>query len=137
MSIASRRAADARATGRRADADRGGRRRVTSGVGIGSPALLFLLPVLLITLGAAPASNGPTVVQVRSAASVVLSDAGGTLNTVESVTLAKGWWTVTSNTTAVNFGPGDFIRCHLDANGTAIDGGETTYLVPRQATLAV
>jgi hypothetical protein len=105
------------------------RRRLSWRAGIGTSALA-LLPALVMTAGTAGAS-APNVVQVRTSAPVTLPDAGATLMTVESVKLATGSWTVTSNATAVNFGAGDFVRCQLDAHGTLIDGGATTYLANR------
>ena len=92
------------------------------------------LPVLT-TQGVAHAAGGPNVVQARSAAVVTLPDAGATLQYVESVALGQGSWTVTSNATAINFGPGDYVRCQLDANGQLMDGGATTYLADRIAGL--
>ena len=108
------------------------RRRFLRRIAIGGSALVMLLPALLATAGTAQAAAGPNVVQARTASAVILPDAGATLVTVESVSLGKGSWTVTSNATAVNFGPGDYVRCQLDAYGSVLmDGGATTYLANR------
>src|SRR6202035_3323542 len=76
---------------------------------VGVLALSAALAILTTEHAAVAAT--PNVIQARSAAAVTLPDAGATLQYVESVNLAKGSWTVTSNATAVNFGPGDYIRC--------------------------
>lgn len=102
------------------------RRAVLAGV----LGVSIALPVLT-TQAVAFAASGPNVVQARSATSVTLPDAGATLQYVESVNLAPGSWTVTGNATAVNFGPGDYVRCQLDANGRLMDGGATVYLADR------
>jgi hypothetical protein len=94
----------------------------------------------LLALGAAPAhaassvvpaSPPPNVFQARTTTAAQLPDAAGAPQIVEDLFLPGGPWTVTSNATAVNFGPGDFIRCQLRASGTLIDGGATTYLANR------
>jgi hypothetical protein len=107
-----------------------GRRPRLRRMATGLIALAVFAPVVFVTAGPAEAS-GPNVVQARSAAAVTLPDAGGTPVTVESVSLTRGFWTVTSNAIAVNFGAGDFFRCQLEANGVLIDGGATTYLAGR------
>lgn len=74
---------------------------------------------------------GAPVRQVRTAAIVALSDSPSVPTTVEQILLPKGSWTVTSDVTAVNLGQGDFVRCQLLANGSAIDGGQEVYLQGR------
>ena len=100
-------------------------------------AMLAVVPLAGLNIAASPshaASPSPAaVVQARTGAAVSLADGGGLLTTVESVTLASGSWTVTSNATAVNFGAGDYVRCQLDVNNRLIDGGATTYLAGRVA----
>jgi hypothetical protein len=103
----------------------------------------FVLALCALTLGAwfvpslatAAGAAGATVVKARTTSKVTLSNTGGAFTTVESLLLDAGSWTVTSDVTAVNFGAGDFVRCHLQANGSTIDGGATTYLANRVAGL--
>lgn len=97
-----------------------------------------LLQGLLVGTAAAA---GPAVIQARTTAAVTLVDAGGVSTPVESVTLGAGSWTVSSDLTAINFGPGDYVRCHLQADGATlhdvtVDGGATVYLVNRVAGIS-
>ncbi len=85
------------------------------------------------TNAATPAAATPKVVQVRTSSSVFLPNGGGTLGAIESVSLPAGTWQVTTNLTAINFGPGDYVRCQIQAAGTRIDGGSTVYLADRVA----
>ena len=75
----------------------------------------------------------PPVVEVQTSAAVDLSNTGGVQTQVESLVLSAGSWTVTSNLTAIDFGSGDFVRCHLQAGATDIDGGATVFLADRVA----
>ncbi len=84
-------------------------------------------------LAASASATSPPVVQVRTAAAVDLSNSGSTQTQVESQVLSAGSWTITSNLTAINFGTGDFVRCHLQSNSTTIDGGATVFLANRVA----
>ena len=94
--------------------------------------------ILVAALGVAPAAGAatPKVISARTGASVILSDTGGVRTTVETLTLAKGSWTISSNITVVDFGSGDFVRCLLDEAGTVLDGGATTYVANTVADLA-
>ena len=100
----------------------------------------ILVPLVAGTLalgapaGVAQAST-PAVYQIRTHVSVTLSDAGGVYSPVEATTLQAGSWTISSNLTAINFGPGDFVRCQLRSDGALIDGGATVYLADRVAGL--
>jgi hypothetical protein len=84
--------------------------------------------------GSASAASDP-VVQVSTSAAVDLSNSGGVQTQVASLVLAKGSWTITSNLSAINFGAGDFVRCGLQSDGTAIDGGATVFLANRVANV--
>jgi hypothetical protein len=66
----------------------------------------------------------------------VLDNTGGVLTAVESLSLPRGQWTITSTATAVNFGAGDFIRCRIDDGLNPLDGGSTTYLAGTVGDLA-
>jgi hypothetical protein len=85
-------------------------------------------------IGSASAASDP-VVQVSTSAAVDLSNSGGVQTQVASLVLAKGSWTITSNLSAINFGAGDFVRCGLQSDGTAIDGGATVFLANRVANV--
>jgi hypothetical protein len=99
------------------------RRLVRPIVFIGAALALFVPP------GSAFASAArPTVYSVRTGGTVTLADAGGVPTTIESMLIPRGAWTVTANVTAVDFGTGDFVRCTLQQDGTAFDGGATTYV---------
>lgn len=82
----------------------------------------------------ASAASDP-VIQLQTSAAVDLSNTGGVQTQVESVVLSKGSWTITSNLDAINFGAGDFVRCHLQSDATAIDGGATVFLANRVANI--
>jgi hypothetical protein len=77
----------------------------------------------------------PVVLQVRTTSSVTLASAAATETTVESLSLPKGSWTVSSDLTAINFGAGDYVRCQLQESGTLFDGGQTVYLADRVSGL--
>ena len=95
---------------------------------------LVLVGAIIVGRLAAPASApSPPVVQVQTSAAVDLSDTGGVQMQVESLVLSAGSWTITSNLTAIDFGSGDFVRCHLQAGATDIDGGATVFLADRVA----
>jgi hypothetical protein len=89
-----------------------------------------MLAVGFSTVAAAGAAM-PTVLHTRTGAAVVLPTAGGVSGKVVSLTVGAGSWTVTSDVTAINFGPGDFVRCQLRTVATVIDGGSTVYLADR------
>jgi hypothetical protein len=82
----------------------------------------------------ASAASDP-VVQVQTSAAVDLSQTGGVQTQVESVALSAGSWTITSNLSAIDFGSGDFVRCHLQSDTTDIDGGATIFLANRVADI--
>jgi hypothetical protein len=84
-------------------------------------------------LASSASAASPPVVQVKTPAAVDLSNSGSTQTQVESVVLSAGSWTITSNLTAIDFGSGDFVRCHLQSNSTLIDGGATVFLANRVA----
>jgi hypothetical protein len=86
-------------------------------------------------LATSASAASPPVVQVDTAAAVYLSNSGSAQTQVESVVLSAGSWTITSNLTAINFGDGDFVRCHLQSDSTTIDGGATVFLANRVANI--
>lgn len=86
-------------------------------------------------LAASASAASDPVVQVQTSAAVDLSNTGGVQTQVESVVLSKGSWTITSNLSAINFGAGDFVRCDLRSDATAIDGGATVFLANRVANI--
>ncbi len=71
--------------------------------------------------------------QAQTSVAVDLNNTGGVQTQIESLVLNSGSWTVTSNLTAIDFGSGDFVRCHLQAGATDIDGGATVFLADRVA----
>jgi hypothetical protein len=54
-----------------------------------------------------------------------LSKTGGEGVTLTSLTLPAGSWVVSAEATLVNFGPSDFARCQIYANGKQIASGAT------------
>jgi hypothetical protein len=72
------------------------------------------------------------VIQVRSTSAVYLSDSAGSYDTVQTVAVSAGWWTVTSYKTVVDFYSGDFIRCRLAANAAASVGANRPFRAPPQ-----
>jgi hypothetical protein len=87
------------------------------------------------------AAAAPAVIQSRTTSAVTLADAGGVNTRVVSLALSAGSWTISSDVTAVNFGPGDYVRCQIQANsatlhGATIDGGGTVYLGNRVAGIS-
>jgi len=54
-----------------------------------------------------------------------LSTTGGGEVTITSLSLSPGSWVVSAEATLVNFGPSDFTRCQITANGSQIASGTT------------
>ena len=100
--------------------------------------LLALVAVGVLVIGpsslSAAAASDP-VEQVQTSAAVYLSDTGGVQTQVASLSLSPGSWTITSNLSAIDFGSGDFVRCHLQSGATDIDGGATVFLADRVANI--
>jgi hypothetical protein len=97
------------------------------------PAFLAMgLAIALATAGASYAftAAGEVTSTTKDAlsettASVNLSKVGGTPVVIASLSLPKGSWVVSSEETLVNFGPSDYTRCRIDANGSQIASGTT------------
>jgi hypothetical protein len=94
---------------------------------------------MTVAVFAAPTTAGataPAVYSARTGAQVVLSSSGGVSTTIQTLSLPRGSWTITSNVTAVDFTGGDYVRCALRNGGTEFDGGSTTYLQDTVADLS-
>jgi hypothetical protein len=95
--------------------------------------LVLVGAIIVGPLSVSASAASPPVVEVQTSAAVDLSNTGGVQTQVESLVLSSGSWTITSNLTAIDFGSGDFVRCHLQAGATDIDGGATVFLADRVA----
>jgi hypothetical protein len=103
--------------------------------GVRAFAIVAVVAAALATPTVAGATK-PTVYSVRTANGVTLPDTGGTPLAIASLTVPRGAWTVSANAAAADFGSGDFVRCALQHDGTAFDGGSTTYVDDTVADLA-
>jgi Flp pilus assembly protein CpaB len=61
----------------------------------------------------------------ETSASVPLSQSGGTPVTVTSLSLPAGSWVLSSELSLVSWGPSDYTRCQIVANGNQIASGTT------------
>jgi hypothetical protein len=95
--------------------------------------LVLVSAIIIGPLSGSAWAASPPVAQAQTNVAVDLNNTGGVQTQVESLVLDSGSWTVTSNLTAIDFGSGDFVRCHLQAGATDIDGGATVFLSDRVA----
>lgn len=67
-------------------------------------------------------TRGTTAVVATRTSQVQLPAAGGSRVPATAALLDPGAWTLVGKVSAVNFGPADYVRCELRANGAKLDG---------------